>query len=884
MRKVRPPRFLLVFIWLCLVLDNHPVQAQPTRIYIANDDHTDFMWTADADTYSKVFVEMLDWHLKLVDETSGNPPPYRHRFNCDGNYWLRTYELKKSPEEFARLIQAVKQGSISVPLNSLASCYGGQPVEAVLRGMYYAGRLERRHGLRVSMAVAMENQGLPLGLASLFAGSGAKYSWRGVCGCATKFDFKYLTKRPHEIYWWTGHDGQQVLMKWHSLLTPGNQRSGGYSEAFDPVDAVNFLDSDATFLERYRSPGMQSPYDVRAAFGFGWDALDRKTGQLYAADPKTYPVADHFHIVAQRESNAKRQVIVSNETDFFEDFESKYASGLPSQSVTHGNEWDLYSASMSETSARVKRAVENLRSAELLATLVSLKNPEFMNPHTALRDQAFDSMGLYWEHNWTADGPISRLKRAQWQEALASAIEKYAATLQIDSIQQLGAMIPNQPNTKRFFVLNPLGWQRTQFADFEYIGSKNVTVHDLSTGLDVPHQIVKLNNRSFLRIHASDIPAAGYKVFEVRSKNGSVPSPVPAAIVSGDDNAMMENDLVKIVVDRDGAIRSFIDKSRSNTEFAASINGLKLNDFAANIDSGEKLRVENNGPVSVTLLARSNAGLEHSTAITLYKDSGRIDIENEINSNFSDIRHWGFSFNLNAPSVRSEEVGSINLNKLASDGGDYSNNHARYDYITVNHFVDVTDGTNSKGVVLSNSDLAFGKLGISTPTMLDTKTPQVKMLAGGQIDGPKLGIPAQNAKTRFLQRFALHAHGHYDSLFAMKFALEHQNPLVTGAVLGGENASLPETHFQFITVTNPNVLLWALKPHEDGMKRGVVARLWNVSDQDATSELSFSPGILEAARSTHVETDLVSIQINESGSIPIHFSKQQLQTYRIRLK
>ena len=36
------------------------VQAEPTRIYIANDDHTDFMWTADADTYRNVFVDMLD--------------------------------------------------------------------------------------------------------------------------------------------------------------------------------------------------------------------------------------------------------------------------------------------------------------------------------------------------------------------------------------------------------------------------------------------------------------------------------------------------------------------------------------------------------------------------------------------------------------------------------------------------------------------------------------------------------------------------------------------------------------------------------------------------------------------------------------------------------
>ena len=53
--------------------------------------------------------------------------------------------------------------------------------------MYYAGRLERRDVVRFPLATAMENQTLPLGLAPLWAGSGARYSWKGICGCATKF-------------------------------------------------------------------------------------------------------------------------------------------------------------------------------------------------------------------------------------------------------------------------------------------------------------------------------------------------------------------------------------------------------------------------------------------------------------------------------------------------------------------------------------------------------------------------------------------------------------------------------------------------------------------------------------------------------------------------
>ncbi|MFZ4766375.1 MAG: hypothetical protein ACOYMN_15600 [Roseimicrobium sp.] len=598
------PFLLLLFIALL----SFTGQAQePKRIYIANDDHTDFMWTADADTYARTFVEMIDWHLKLADETEGNEPAYRNRFNCDGSYWLWNYEQRKTPAEFARLIERIKDGTISAPLNLVVSCYGGQPAEAVLRGMYYAGRLERRHGLRFRMAVAMEDQTLPLGLASLFAGAGAQYSWRGVCGCASKMDNKVLGERPREIYWWTGHDGQRLLLKWYSLSGPG---VGGYWEAGAPGKAIAFVDGDAGFFKRYVDPKTGAPYQVAGLFGYGGDDLARKTGITPPPEIPgvpglqklvSSPYCDHFHVIAKQQSNEKRQVIVSNEQDFFEDFEKTHGATLDSQSVTYGNEWDLYSASMSETSARAKRAVEKLRSAELLAALVSLKFPDFMKRHTASRDRAFNAIGLFWEHNWTADGPISRPQRAAWQELIASEIETYVNSIEGEAIVRLGGMIPRPEKANRFFVLNPLGWSRTQHADFLYSGSANIHVRDLATGQDVPHQIVNFDGARTLRILASDVPPAGYKVFEILSGKGNAATDDAATTK---DN-VVENAAVKIVIERDGAIRSFIDKRRSNIELAASILDVKLNDFAEKTDEGEPVRIENSGPVSVTLRARS---------------------------------------------------------------------------------------------------------------------------------------------------------------------------------------------------------------------------------------------------------------------------------------
>lgn len=854
------------------------------RIYIANDDHTDFMWTADADTYANVFVEMIDWHLKLAEETAGNAPEYRHRFNCDGSYWLWNYEQRKTPAEFARLIERVKDGTISAPLNTLVSCYGGQPAEAVLRGMYYAGRLERRHEMKFTMAVAMEDQTLPLGLASLFAGAGAKYSWRGICGCATRMNKPELANREREIYWWTGHDGQRLLLKWYSQTGPG---IGGYWEAGFPSKAINYVDSDAGFLKRYADPQNKEPYRVVGLFGYGGDDLARKTGvtppPMIPGVPGlqkivSSPYCDHFHVIAKQESNERRQVIVSNEHDFFEDFEKTHGATLDRKSVTLGNEWDLYSASMSETSARVKRAVEKLRSAELLAALVSLKYPAFMQRHTAARDRAFNDLGLYWEHNWTADGPISRSQRAAWEEQVAAEIEYYVQSVQGEAAMRLGGMIPRPEKTNRFYVLNPLGWARTQHADFAYSGAADVHVRDLVTGQDVPHQIVKLAGARYLRILAGEVPSAGYKVFEILPGPGTAPSDEAATV----NEATLENDAVKLVLERDGAIRSFIDKRRGNVELAATIDGLKLNDLATGTDDGEPLLVENRGPVSVTVRARSQSGLDHTTAITLYRGSERVEIANELNANFSDVRHWTFSFALQETAVHTEEVGAVNLNQLQSAGGDYADTHARYDYITVNHFADFNDRSGQRGVTLSNPDLAFGKLGVSTVDLLDTVTAQIHLLAGGQVDGPSLGIPAQNGNRHFLQRFALRPHGGYDQAAAMKFALEHQNPFVTGAIISKEGGTYPETTFSLLTLSDPSVLLWALKVHEDGIARGLVARVWNQLGKATPVKFTTATPLQSAQRLTHIETPIETMSVKE-GALETSIAAQRMESFALKL-
>ena len=122
------------------------------------------------------------------------------------------------------------------------------PTEAILRSMYYTGKIERQYGLSFPLVMANENQTQPYGLGMLWAGSGARYSWKGVCNCdARKLSRLYGGTRRYEIYWWTGSDGSKILLKWNSL--DGYYSIGGYAEVSDPVHrgGGHYVDTNSTF-------------------------------------------------------------------------------------------------------------------------------------------------------------------------------------------------------------------------------------------------------------------------------------------------------------------------------------------------------------------------------------------------------------------------------------------------------------------------------------------------------------------------------------------------------------------------------------------------------------------------------------------------------------
>ena len=103
----------ILFFSFCFL--SNVTKAQ-SRLYLANDDHTDFMWTASDTAYETAFVTMIDAWMANNNATSGNSPDYQTKFDCDGTYWAWAYAKHKTPAQFQNFINQVKSEKIVMPM------------------------------------------------------------------------------------------------------------------------------------------------------------------------------------------------------------------------------------------------------------------------------------------------------------------------------------------------------------------------------------------------------------------------------------------------------------------------------------------------------------------------------------------------------------------------------------------------------------------------------------------------------------------------------------------------------------------------------------------------------------------------------------------------
>ncbi len=847
----RPPGWtsiLLVAIVICLVAG----QSAGHDVFLMNSNHTDYNWNATAAQYDAAMLAELDYYLQQIADTSGSPPEEQARYVPDNWWFLWLYEHNRTAEEFDQLIDAIRSGHITIPLNPFVILYGALPTEAAIRAGYYPGRIARRYGLEFLLAENIENHTNPWGIASLWAGSGVRYTWKGVCGCA---DQQAPDRLDEELFIWQGPDDKTLLFKWYNLL--GSHKDwGGYSEARNIVDGASSIDTQITRTQ-VRMPGI----GVTGMFGAGWDDVSwQSTG-----------VVDK--VTAYNDLGTGDRALVSNGIDFFRALESSgKAATLPLRRGGWGNDWDMWAASLAERTSRVRRALEQLRTAEALAVFAELHEPGTWPPVRDSLESGLMSVWKFFEHSWnvTGGGPTLAQMKAD-KEAWAQDIEVAVAGA-VTSAETTIAALFDTPDEDRVAVFNPLGFTRTDIAAVDVAGPGPYVVSDVASGLEVPSQLISDGPQTRLQFLASDVPSLGYRVY--RYAPGTPSAWPPAATVTAGSRTI-ESELYRVVLGDRGQITEATHKVPDPDVQLAGANG--MNDYGSG--SIVSVTAENVGPVSATLRV-DLSDPTRTVRVRLATGVDRIEIDNVIEQNVTGMQTYSFHANLAGAQIRFEEIGAIArpgpVTEPPEDGGDFLPG-ARANRMTLNHFVsfDLTD----YHLVLSNRDAFAMQVNDSTNATFDLTGDEVHVVVMEQ-QTPGAGTADQGGDEDFRNRFALlGVDGPYDGADAMRASLAHQNQLHSIVLPRNQTGPLATPTAGLLSIDAANVVVTAFKPAED-VGAGWVVRLWELAGQQTALSIDASAVSADGAWHTSlIESDVVPVPV-AAGVISTSINANEIKTFR----
>jgi alpha-mannosidase len=95
--QAQKEKFLVARLIGFLLLFSTLLPGQTKKIYLAMDDHTDYVWTADEETYRQAFLEMIEYYVEQAEKTKGEASEFQSRFHIGGSFWVWLYERNKSP-------------------------------------------------------------------------------------------------------------------------------------------------------------------------------------------------------------------------------------------------------------------------------------------------------------------------------------------------------------------------------------------------------------------------------------------------------------------------------------------------------------------------------------------------------------------------------------------------------------------------------------------------------------------------------------------------------------------------------------------------------------------------------------------------------------------
>src|SRR5215213_272074 len=617
--------------------------------------------------YSDFQTKLAELHSRVIDEAmqmSEEHPEFR--FSLDGYWQAQSFLESRSDEENERFFKALREQKIFVPAQHSVMLTGLPTAETLLRSFYGAHKLNRATGAPWNYANSTDVPSYSWSYASIMAAAGLKF-FAAAANADRGPTLMLGNLHRKSPFWWEGPDGGRVLM-WYARHYHQIRSEFG----LPPVVATGY-EGLPSFLHVYNRPD----YTANAVM-------------LHGSQWENTSLYHQQATLVRRWSNvfAYPQLQFSGFAEALEKIAASAGKNIPVIRGDGGPYWEDGIASDAYYAALERENERRALSAEKLATVASLVDRRW-KPSRAAIDSMWDSILLMNEHTWGWGRSVTEPHSEDSVKELA--YKRLRATIARDSIDYLSdramTTIAGSIDTpaRALVVFNTLNWNRDGWVEFDLQKTRELV--DVETNAVVGFDVLE-DHPAYQRIRfmASDVPAMGYRTYNVRDKSAeAVNRGVPVSqtpVIAGSNS--VENSYYRIIIDeQSGALKSIYDKQLKR-ELVDSSSPYRFNQYVyvtggdefpnqlltfrqwapraqlqTHAASGGKVVSISKTPVGTTIRLQSRAPNtpQISTEIVLFDREKKIELNNRVRKNEvykKEGVYFAFPINIRQPQFKYE--------------------------------------------------------------------------------------------------------------------------------------------------------------------------------------------------------------------------------------
>lgn len=510
-------------------------------ICLVQHTHTDIGYTKPQTEILTEHLRYIDYAIEYCKATENNPDDAKFRWTCEASWAVKEWLRIRPKEKVDEFLHFVKNGQIEVTAMffNMSELSGENDYKTFLEP------IKQFHELGIPVVTAMQDDvnGVAWNLADYLPALGVKYLSMGSNGHRANIPFD----RPM-VYKWESPSGSSLI----------SYRSDHYMTAnFWGIHTGNINSVKEGLFSYIQNLELKNyPFPIVTVQYSG-----------YSTDNSPPSMQETELIEEWNEHYAWPHLRSATVHEFLEKVEKEYSDRLPVYRAAYPDWWTDGFGSAARESAASRSTQSDMITIEGMLSMASLSGDEYIPKlHDEVR-RIHENLLFYNEHTFGAAESIwdhtCENSEVQWAEKQAYVWDALKNTQMMyeTSIGRLQDGLYRSTNpTITFF--NPLGRTRSAklkvYIDFELVPKdRDFCIVD-ENGRSLRFQ--PLNGRTegrYYAIWAEDIPAMGYKTFEIVLGGEKKSKTKECAF----NEYVYENDFYKATFDPvKGGIKSLIDK------------------------------------------------------------------------------------------------------------------------------------------------------------------------------------------------------------------------------------------------------------------------------------------------------------------------------------